>query len=367
VTPEQAGEAVRGAVTKQVTDAHAAASQSYGRLGQLESANPVTVDLTATKQALAPLHRRLMRESEITPLMGGKGRAAVALDRLMSGPDQAPLSVVDDALGDLKAMARGADLPELRTAGQGAAAAAVQQLEATVRQAAKGAGPDVETALMSGRLATRAKYGAADVLEQLKTEPVQVFNQAVWQKDAGIDKLRAVSKVAPQEMAQVGRAYLEDVLGKATSQGGFDHAQGMWAQWEKLGPQTKKVLFRDTALISDLDKFFLGAKKMAESPNPSGTALTLMKGAEAGTWYWNPGAGAAYSLSATGMAKLLRNPRAVRILSRGMALRVGGRTAASAALTTELAGLAKANGVPLVPVTAQGEETRPRPEGTPAR
>lgn len=396
-TPEQAGQAVRGAITNQVTAAHRAANTAYARLSRLErlpkhqrsvqvgtrpgapappilgpdgqqinvppqnvpvmERMPLPVDLEPAKQALAPIHARLMREAEITPLMGGKARAATALDRLMNGPRYQPLSAVDDALGDLKAMARGADIPELRTQGQGLAAEAVQNLERTVRATAQQAGPDVYEALMAGRLATRAKYGAADVLGDIADEPVSVFRAATAGKDAGIERLKSYARLAPREVREVGRAYLEDLLTKATAQGSFDQARGLWAEWQRMGPETKRVLFRDKGLVSDLDNFFLLSKKLAENPNPSGTALTVMKGAEMSAWAWNAPGGVAYSIGAAGMSKLLRNPRAVKLLSRGLTMKVGGPSQAAATATAELANIARAEGVALVPLRAEQSPT----------
>ena len=113
------------------------------------------VHLAVEKQMLEPLYTRLKRESELVPLQGDKGRALVALDRLMNGPDVAPVSVVDAALGDLKTMAR-SEIPELRTAGQGVAAAAVKRLSAAVDRAVAKAGPEAVEALEAGR---RCRHG----------------------------------------------------------------------------------------------------------------------------------------------------------------------------------------------------------------
>lgn len=368
VTPEQAGTAIQAAVTGHVTASHQAATNAYATLRALEqraiqamtqhggaqappgaarpfTAVPLAVDVQAAKQALQPIYDDLLRESQLgIPMQGGKGRALKALDGLMNGPDQASLSAVDAALGDLKALARGADLPALRTPGQGTAAAAVQTLDAEVRAAARRGGPDVLDALMRGRLATRAKYGAAGVLEQLRTEPVQVFNQATWQKDAGIAKLRDVAKLAPNEMAQVGRAYLEDLLGKATAKGGFDGVDGIWAQWQKLGPHTKQLLFKGQT--PNLDRFFLLAKKAAENPNPSGTALTVFKGGEGLSWFLTPAPGLTYSMTGLALAKILRTPAAVRLLSKGLSAPSRPRAVDAA----HVAAIARVAGVELRPV-----------------
>src|SRR6185503_13462827 len=148
-------------------------------------------------------------------------------------PDHAPLSVADAALGELKTFAR-TDEPALRSIGQGVAAGAVKHLEAVVTKTAKEAGSQVYDALKSGRGSTIAKYEAADVLDALHAEPVKTIQKLTSQKDAAIDQLRAVAKVAPAEMPKIGRAVLDDMLNTATGEGGFEHAAALAAKWDKI-------------------------------------------------------------------------------------------------------------------------------------
>jgi len=269
--------------------------------------------------------------------MGDKARALTALDRLMSAPDMAPLSIADAALGELKAMSR-VDQAFRRTTGQGVAAEAVRTLEQQVRAGAVQAGPDAFQALMEGRAATVNKFKTIDVLDKLATEPVSVFNQATWAKDAGIARLRELARIAPTQVRQIGRAWIENALTKATSEGGFGHAQKLLADWERMGPETKRLLFRDAAHIKDLDNFFLLAKKLAENPNPSGTALTLAKSGELALLFSSPLTGAATSVGAAGLTKLLYSPAATRLVLQGLRLPVGA-TAARAAWAAQFARL----------------------------
>jgi hypothetical protein len=205
--------------------------------------------------------------------MGAEGRAAVALDALVSGPDAVPLSVADSALSELKSLARGAEMPQLRSRGQGIAAKAVKELDAAVQAKAQSAG--VLDDLRAGRDATIEKWTVAETRDALRDEPVAVFNSLTMARDAGIDRLRAVARIAPQDMPKVGRAYIEGLLDTATAEGGFQRAQGLMAQWQKLGPETKKILFPNASHRNDLDGFFMLAKKIGENPNPSGTARVL--------------------------------------------------------------------------------------------
>jgi hypothetical protein len=310
------------------------------------------VDLRRAKTQLTPLYDRLMREREIVgTLQGEKARVVTALDRLMTAPDDAPLSIVDAALSDLKALAR-ADVPELRSSGQGAAAAAVRSLDADVRNAAAKAGPEALQALEAGRTATKAKYATAEVLDALREEPVGAYRQATAPRDAGVRLLRELQRTAPAELPKVGRAVLEDLLTTATAEGGFNRAQGLQAKWQQLGSQTKLLLYRDPLLIKDLDRFFLLAKKAAENPNPSGTALTMAKGGELTLLWTNPATGAATSLGAAALAKLLHSRRVVGALNRGLLIPIGAKGAATATIA-ELVAAARDAGVRLAPATAQ--------------
>src|SRR5205814_8718588 len=92
-------------------------------------------------------------------------------------------------------------------------------------------------------------------------------------KDSAIQHLRRVQEMAPAEIPKIGRAYLEDLLSMATAEGGFDRAARLQAEWQKLGPETKRILFPDLAHRAQLDHFFLLAKRLSDNPNPSGTAV----------------------------------------------------------------------------------------------
>lgn len=293
----RAGERVRAAITQRIESFSGAADTAYTRLRELEekalrriqatggvrgpatsarpfTAVPLAVDLGPTKAAMKPIYDDLKREAELVPLMGDRGRSLTALDRLMRAPDHAPLSVADAALGEIKAVARVSDTWR-RTAGQGVAAETVKHLEASVTAAARQGGPDVLRALMQGRSATIAKHEAIEVLDMLSGEPARVYGALTAGKNMSIEMLRQVRKMAPGEIKHVGRAYLEGLMDTATAEGGFGHADKLWLEWQKLGDDTKRILFPNVQHVRDLDNFFLLAKKAAENPNPSGTARAM--------------------------------------------------------------------------------------------
>lgn len=318
------------------------------------------VPLANAKAALRPAYERLMRKKELTgQLMGDEGRAAVALDAILSGGDHAPLSVVDGALGDLKAAARGAAMPELRTGGQGVAALAVKELENTLQAKAKAVG--VWDDLRAGRDATIQKWSAADTLKMLKDEPVGTFRALTQNGDAAIEKLRDVKKIAPGELPRVGRAYLEGLIDTATNEGGFGHEAKLWADWQRMGDETKRMLYPDPALRESLDKFFLVGKKMAENPNPSGSGYIAALSAQGTALLFEPVSGAATVLAGGVLSKALNSPKVTRLLTEAM--QTPKTAPAAKSLTVRLRALLKNYG----PATAMalGASQTQRAQATP--
>ncbi len=382
VNAEQAGQAVRDAVGARATQYGSEADTAYDVLRQYEQrqaaavrrsggvqapathARPFTdvpfpVDVAPTKAAMRPIYDALRRKQQLVgSLMGDEARALHTLDALMQAPDLAPLSVADSALSDIKALAR-VDQTFRRTSGQGVAAEAVRNLDRSVVAAARQAGPDVFQALMDGRAATVNKYKAIETFDALGTsmEPVGVYRKLTANKDSSIDLLRKVQRDAPAELPKVGRAFLEGVLQKVQDLGGFQHADKVFADWQNLGTGTKQLLFRDPALVRDLDHFFVLAKKAATNPNPSGTALVGTLSAQ-GYLLRSGAAGQAltYELGMGALGKLLHSRRATQALIRGTRIPVGARAAATSA-AAEIINAARSAGVELVPVAAQTDST----------
>lgn len=332
-----AGERVRASLTQVRARLSSEADTAYDALRQIEASAPsqarsvkpgapfqsmrMAVDVRPAKQAMQTTYQQLLREKELVPLMGDKGRALVALDALMQGPDFAPLSVADGALSELKDFVR-IGPGKMVSQGQRALIGPVRSLDAQVRAAAAKEGPAAVTALDNGRAAIIAKYQVNNVIEMLSAEPKAIFDQLTRRKDAAVELVRGVQKYAPQELPNVGRAWLEEAMHKATAEGRFSHADALWGDWQKLGSETKQALFPHVA--ADLDRFFLLAKKMAENPNPSGTAKVAS--------IFN----VLSSVGAYPVAKLMYSPQGVRLLTRTMSAgsgNVGELTAALGRIT----------------------------------
>lgn len=337
---------------------------------------PLAVDMRDAKAALEPLYQRLKREGELAPLMGGKAKTLYALDRLMTGPDYAPLSIADAALSDLKAISRTDGLPELRSPGKAGAAYAVKQLGEAIDLRAVQAGDEVFDALRKGRAATMAKHEAGDLLEgDLPDKAVGTFDRLVAPRDANIELLRKVQQIAPKAVPDLARATLQRWLDTATERGTgkFMHADKLYAEWQKLGPATKRVLFPDPKLVESLDDFFLLAKRIGENPNPPNTAGTLIKVSEVtvpmtALATMHP-LGALGSLASSaglgGLAKILYSPEGVKALTTFLRSRaakgatVGGAVSSArpGAALIQLANAAKAAGVDL-PLAADRDQGR---------
>lgn len=348
MSPVRAGEQVRGALQGTIQQTHQTATRSYDAIRAVEAdparAASMRVNVSAEQTALKPLYERLKREAELVPLQGGKARALTALDRFVNGPSDALLSELDSSLGDLKAMARGAEMPELRTGGQATAAQAVKVLDARVRSAAMKAGPDVLKALEEGRAATTQKYVVADALDLFGSEPRQVYNALTAGKDIGLEKLRAVQQHAPTELPNIARAFLEDMMDTATAEGGFARADKLQADWQRLGADSKRLLFPKPGQVQALDDFFLLAKKIGQNPNPSGTAQVLNA--------TNLIAG----IPAWGLAKLLYTPRGVTALTSAVKLSMSVSKPARATALAQLIRAADDAGIRLAPAAAENDQ-----------
>ena len=217
------------------------------------------------------------------------------------------------------------------------------------------AGGDALGALRRGRAATAHKYEAGELLKSLPksgAEGVQVFKQATWAHDAGIAHLRAIAAATPEAMPKLGRAFLAEVLGTESIEG-LAKGPGMFSKWEALGPETKKLLFRDPEMISKLDNFFLLAKRAAETnPNPSGTALTAGATSSAVYAIMHPLTGVPMIIAAGALSKLLHSPAGVAALTQGLSVPVG-KAAASTATALRILRLAGTDAVPAPQLAGQ--------------
>ncbi len=321
-----------GAVSTQ----RAAANEAYDTLRAIEAIRePMPVNLASVKGVLQPISEKFAaKKAVVGALMGKEAKAAAQIDAILSGPDVVPLSVGDAALSDVKALAR-SDHPDLRSVGQGAAARVVGEFEKAVNDAAVAGGPDAVAARDAGRLATKAKYAAAEVLKKLEGQNraksgVTAFRGMTQSGDTAIGHLKDVIKQSPESKPLIARAVLDGLIDHPTA-----GPAKTWTDWQKLGPDTKAALFTPEH-VRDLDAFFKLRKLMAENPNPSGTAHTLLTAGQAGLIFTEPISGTALQLGTGALSTLLHSPTGVKLLTKGLRIPLK-NTAAAAAWTTDLA------------------------------
>lgn len=286
-TPELAGTKVLEAGKNKIRQLDQAADESYkaawvaerhpanihdvpvfdsnGRPTFDEEGNPITekmalpIDVSDVQRALKPIADRYERTLSDTNAHASLGLKAMR-NFIRDAPVR-PLSAVEMDLGMFKEAARSENIPELRNTSQGLAASTVKALQDKIDQTmASAAYPGWDPSsgraspalrhLQAGRELTAQKHDIADVfrgfgkknLEDL--EPVGVHRSLTWEGDAGIQRLHDVAAIVPETMPEVGRAFID---------GG--------GNWKTLGPETKKVLFRDPEVISGLDKYYADAAK----------------------------------------------------------------------------------------------------------
>lgn len=337
-----AGESIQSGLTAKIQKASKEADDAYEALRKIESADqtrvpvgplrnlkfpdgttlaegtevrrmPMAVDLGTARKVLQPVYDRMLRASELAQPMGAEAKALKAIDRLMTAEGQyAPLSVVDDALSDLKGVLR--SNPDKLGKGAGALNSVVASLDAQVMAAAKRAGPEAVKALQDGRAATVRKYIAADLSDRLGAEPARAAGKLVTRADTSVGLLRDLAKQSPESLPKVGRAVVDDLLETATQEGGFSRGAGLFEKWQTLGDETKTLLFKPN-LKKDLDRFFLLAKRMGESPNPSMSGTIAMTGGSTALVFTNPATGIPLVIGAGALSKLLHSPKGAQMLT----------------------------------------------------
>jgi hypothetical protein len=298
------------------------------------------VDLRGARAQLKPLYDSIARAMPVTQRQASAGFQA--LENIVTGPNFAPLLQTERDLGALKAIARGADLPELRSVSQGLGAQGVRALQNAVDATANKIGPAAIRSLQQGRGATAEKFATANVWETVNAEPVKAYREATAPNDAGIDHLRAIQKQVPQAIPIIARAWVDQQLERATSEGAFDHAQRLQAEWQKLGPQTKKALFPYNGQIPALDSYFRLGRMIAANPNPSGTALVGTSLASLQGLLLAPVPTVAANASSWAISAILHNAKAVQAFTKGTRLVLGPGKASRAAMSAGIADVIRA-------------------------
>jgi hypothetical protein len=276
------------------------------------------VNLGAIRRDLAPVYEDLSRN--LTPVQRDSNPAFNALKNLMeSGLEQMPAVEFDKFLGVMKGISRDGSSPFLTDKSQALARKVIQSGERQVEQALKDAGPNVLDTLRRGRAAVKEYHQMDDFMQMLShDEPAKLYADLVTGGDRVAETLKTAKRYAPSEVGQIAKTFFQAIVDKATQQGGFNREGGLLADWNRMGPETKRILFGKQA--ENIEKFLLAAKDIGTVYNPSGTGhankiLSLLTGGGLATAAFNPAAlpveatalGAGY-VGASKLADALINP-----------------------------------------------------------
>ena len=324
---EDLGQSVRTTTQKAIDTLTQTADEQYGIFRGLAGQEPV--DIASAQAQLKPMYEQMVRESELVNPVGAKATNLIALDRFMQfDAATANLADVDRALGDLKALAR--------KSGGGAINVQVEALEKQVQAAARRAGQPAVDALTAGRDAIKARAPLREALDEFTGtgtyfEPAKAYGKLVRPSDTSINFLRAIQKVDPDLPLQTGRAWLETHLAPVTEKGGFENVDKLVAEWNKLGPSSKPLLFGGTNNVTALDQLMRLAQELNKVHNRSGsTTMGVAAGSLAGLMAF-PAEAIMGLLGAGSISAITRSPAAVKLLTQGMTKMLGpGRSSAPA-------------------------------------
>lgn len=285
------------------------------------------VDMRPVKDSLRPIYDAIKEQMPVAQQRASYGLKAI--ENIMNGEDVVSASTADQNLSAIKAIQRDAINPKSKYLASQAVTEAGKAVDAAVGKA----GPDAVAALQEGRDMTKAKYATQATAEQLRTEPVQLFSQLTHAKDSGIGLLRDVAGKAPDALPAVGRAYFEGLMDKAFAEAGQAKPGSALTEWQKLGPETKNLLFGKST--KDIDNFLTLAKKVAENPNPSGSGYVAQIGIDGGLVLTQPHIGIPYVMGKAALGRALMNPKAAPLLTQG--LRIPAGSSAGKALSARIA------------------------------
>lgn len=231
------------------------------------------VDLAPIRQQLQPVYDDLA--ANLTPVKQASSPAFTALKNLMERQDlqQMPAMDFDKFLGALKSITRNGQSGELSSQSQRLAGQVISAGEGQLSQALSGAGPKVASTLKQARDAVKDYHDTNSFLTDLQRkpnepyEPAAIYDNLVHGGDRVTNTLKMLRETADQQpythrnvIATIGRTYLQEMMDKATREGGWGRSAGVDADWNRLGPEAKEILFGPA--VQRLDDFFLAAKKL---------------------------------------------------------------------------------------------------------
>lgn len=249
-----------------------------------------SIDAVETPVALGPIRTQLQSvyadlARNLPEAKRANSPAFRALDELIQSDIQTmPAMDFDKFLGAVKSIARNGDSPLLTNQSQRIAKQVIRQGEKAFQDAIQGAGPNVLGKLQNARKAVKEYYGTAEFLDDMRSEPAALYKNLVTGGDQVQGTLLHLKQVAPKALDTVGRTFLNNLMEKATNEGGWGRSAGVKADWERMGPETKNLVFGPKTTQA-LDNFFLAAKRLAvnEGSPTAGRIAAFMSYGDVGT------------------------------------------------------------------------------------
>jgi hypothetical protein len=286
------------------------------------------VDMTGVKAAIKPILDRLDKTIPEAQRQASPGYQLVK--QIVSSPDQVDLTTALDNLSAVKRIGRGGnELPQVASASQGIAKAITAPFHDAVGSAIEEhLGPEGSDLWNQARQLTTQKQilGKTFTRQQLDN-PVGLVRRLTASEDSGVPLLNKIKDAAPDAIPDVARAAFEGMIDKPQAGGGFTRMDGAIAKWNKLGSETKDILYGSRA--GDIDKFFQFVKMAQENVNPSGTG-PLMWAAHTLETAAHPVTALLRTMGSRQLARVLTAPNGPELLQQGLTVPVGPKAIAAA-------------------------------------
>ncbi len=223
----------------------------------------------AVKAAAAPILDEIMKT--IPEAQRQMSPSVSLLKQIMARPAYVDIETAINDNSALQNLAR-TETPQLRTQAQRISSALSSPYRDAIDQAATKLGPDAMQMLQDGRQATINKYELGKAVpKQTAQNPVNLANYLTAGDGKAVPVLQTLQKHIPDAIPDVARATVENIFGHTTAKGGVSRVPGALAKWNKLGSETRQILFGKD--VSEEITNLLNYASMATGEmNPSGTA-----------------------------------------------------------------------------------------------
>lgn len=293
-----AGLNIEQEVAAKLNSYRAAATAAYDNLFQTAEANPQNVqvgwkpDLSAgplapqmipdmqdvagptNTGAVKAAAQPILDELEKTiPMAQQQMSPSISLLRqIISRPDYVDLRTAVTDNSAIQNVARNETIPQIRTQAQRIASTLVGPYRDAIDDAAQTLGAPAMQSLQDGRAATIAKYDLGKVIPRgMRGKQVQIVQLMTAGDDSSVPILRKLQAHVPGSVPGIARATIESIFDHATEEGGFSKVDGALNKWNKLGDETKQILFGPN-VTDEVTNLLMFAKNAAKDANPSGSA-----------------------------------------------------------------------------------------------